>query len=243
MLRPLSMAVLVWFLIGAFEAAARPPSIEPTEVNTRNIGSCETYDPNDPYNLHNGAGANGLSPLGAIYAYVQSYQKSYLKDSKPDEYSVKYVGQPQNGVIRTVTDENGTHDLYIPNAGYTGNDRYVAAVTLKGVKFRVAGYIRPSNDVMSDYDDLCRRLGLPGSAWRISAGLDNSTGNPRYLPAEQRHAWSRTTSIRVRGAYLTWLSQYLDHIDLPGEPRPHCLSRQSPFRSLDEAQRNPGRCA
>ncbi|OQA31441.1 MAG: hypothetical protein BWY57_02354 [Betaproteobacteria bacterium ADurb.Bin341] len=160
--------------VGAPDATARPPTIEPAEVNTRNIGSCETYDPNDPYNLHNGASANGLRPLGAIYAYVQSYQKAYLKDSKPSDYSVKYIGQPQNGVIKTVSDENGTRDLYIPNAGFTGKDRYVAEVILKGVKFRIAGYIRPSNDVMSDYDDLCHRLGLPGSAWRISAAADSS---------------------------------------------------------------------
>ncbi|MFZ2973541.1 MAG: hypothetical protein WA049_12945 [Ferribacterium limneticum] len=177
MLKTFSAAVLTWAFVGTPDAAARPPTIEPAEVNTRNIGSCETYDPNDPYNLHNGAGANSLRPLGAIYAYVQSYQKAYVRDSKPTDYSVKFIVQPQNGVIKNVSDENGTRDLYIPNPGYTGNDRYVAEVTLKGVKFRVAGYIRPSNDVMSGYDELCHRLGLPSSAWKISDATDSNTGD------------------------------------------------------------------
>jgi len=195
MLKTLSAAVLTWAFVGTPDAAARPPTIEPAEVDTRNIGSCETYDPNDPYNLHNGAGADGLRPLGAIYAYVQSYQKANLRDSKPDEYSVKYIGQSQNGMIKTISDENGMRDLYIPNLGYTGNDRYVAEVTLNGVKFRVAGYIRPSNDVMSGYDDLCRRMGLPGSDWKIFAATDGSASDlPWSMPASLAAALKRKLS-------------------------------------------------
>ncbi len=167
MRRSLSVAVLAFTFSGPAVTAKQPPTIESSQVNARNIGSCETYDPNDSYNLHNGADAYSLSPLGAIYAYVQSYQKAHLRDSKPDDYFVKYIEQPKNGVIKTISDENGTRDLYIPNPGYTGNDRYVAKVTLMGVKFRVTGYIRPSNDVMSGYDELCRSLGLPSSAWKI----------------------------------------------------------------------------
>lgn len=168
LLKTLSAAALAWTCFCVSDALARPPTIEPSQVNTRHIGSCETYDPNDPYNLHNGAGANSLSPLGAIYMYVQSYQKAYLEDSIPEQYSVKYVQQPKYGVIKSVPRDGGMVDLYIANEGYAGNDRYVAEVTMKGVKFRVNGYIRPSNDVMSGYDELCRRLGLPSSAWGIS---------------------------------------------------------------------------
>ncbi len=74
--------------------------------------------------------------------------------------------------------------VYIPNAGYTGNDRYVAEVTIKGVKFRVAGYLRPSNDVMSSYDEICRRMGLPSSAWKISDATNSNTGDrPPTMPS------------------------------------------------------------
>lgn len=70
-------------------ATTLPPRIEPSEVNTRNIGSCETYDPNDPYNLNNGAGAISLSPVGVVVMYVHSYQKAYLTDFNPEDYSVR----------------------------------------------------------------------------------------------------------------------------------------------------------
>ena len=153
--------------VGWSNAATQRLTIEPSQVNAKNIGLCETYDPNDPYNINNGAGANSLNPVGAIGMYVQSYQKAHLMELRPADYSVKYIMQPQYGVIKPVSNKGWTRDLYIPNAGYSGKDRYVAEVTLKGIKFRVAGYIRPSADVMSDYDTLCRRLGLPSSAWGI----------------------------------------------------------------------------
>lgn len=177
MLRTLSAVALALAFAGSPDAATRPPTIEPSQVNAKNIGSCETYDPNDPYNLHNGAGAISLRPIGAIYAYVQSYQKAYLTELKPTDYFVKYIKQPRFGVIESVSREEGVIDLYVPNKGYAGNDRYVAEVTLKGVKFRVAGYIRPSSDVMSGYDDLCRRLGLPSSAWKISNATASNPGD------------------------------------------------------------------
>lgn len=159
--------VLGLFCAGWLDAAPQPPTIAPSQVNAKNIGSCETYDPKDPYNTNNGAGANSLRPVGAIHMYVQSYQHAHLKELNPADYSVKYLVQPRNGVIEFLTREGGTADLYIPNAGYSGNDRYVANVTIRGVEFKVTGYIRPSSDVMSDFDTLCRRLGLPGSAWKI----------------------------------------------------------------------------
>ncbi|TXT36473.1 MAG: hypothetical protein FD135_4271 [Comamonadaceae bacterium] len=177
MLRTLSAAALALAFAGSPDAATQRPTIEPSQVNARSIGSCETYDPKDPYNLNNGAGADSLRPLGAIGAYVQSYQKAHLTELKPTDYLVTYVEQPQHGVIKSVSREGGVVDLYIPNAGYAGNDRYVAEVTLKGVKFRVAGYIRPSNDVISGYDDLCRRLGLPSSAWKISDATGNNASD------------------------------------------------------------------
>ena len=86
---------------------------------------------------------------------------------KHTDYFVKYIGLPQHGTIKTSAYKTGTLDFYVPNEGYTGNDRYVAEVIAKGIKFRVAGYIRPSADVVSDMDKVYRRLGLPSAAWKI----------------------------------------------------------------------------
>lgn len=72
MLKTLSTAALALLIAASTQAATELPSIEPFQVNTRNIGACETYDPNDPYNLHNGLGAIDLRPIGAVYSYVQS---------------------------------------------------------------------------------------------------------------------------------------------------------------------------
>jgi len=163
MQRILSATALALAFAGSSNAGGQPPTIEPSQVNAKNIGSCEIYDPNDHY-----MPGNALTPVGAIGDYVESYQKAYLTELKPTDYSVKYIGLPRNGTIKTITNETGTLDFYVPNAGYAGNDRYVAEVTVKGIKFRVAGYIRPSSDVVSGIDIVCRRLGLPSSAWKIS---------------------------------------------------------------------------
>ena len=82
MLRTLSAAALALAFAGSPDAAIRLPTIEPSKVNAKHVGMCNTYDPNDPYNLNNGAGANSLSPTAAIYSYVQSYQKAHLVDTK-----------------------------------------------------------------------------------------------------------------------------------------------------------------
>ena len=177
MLRTLSSAALALTIAGSPDAATRLPTIEPSKVNVKHVGMCNTYDPNDPYNLKNGAGANSLSPTAAIYSYVQSYQKAHLVDIKPTDYTVKYIEQPRYGVIKSITKEGWTHELYMPNEGYAGNDRYVAEVTLKDTKFKITGFLRPSADVMSGYDDLCRRLGLPSAAWKISDATDTSAGD------------------------------------------------------------------
>ena len=90
-----------------------------------------------------------------------------LTELELTDFSVKYLERPLHGTIKAVSNENGTLEFYIPNAGYAGNDRYVAEVAVKGVKFRVVGYIRPSSDVMSPFA-VCRKTGLPGAAWKIS---------------------------------------------------------------------------
>ena len=161
MLKSLSAAALALALAGSADATTQLPTIEPFQVNTKNIGLCEIYDPKDPY-----ANGHSLSPISAIYAYVESYQTAYLK-IKPTDYSVKYLELPQHGNIKSISGEDGLHEVYVPNFGYAGNDRYIAEVTVKGVKFKVIGFIRPSSDVMSGYDDICRRLGLPSAAWKI----------------------------------------------------------------------------
>ena len=97
-------------------------------------------------------------------------------EPKRADYSVKYIEQPRNGVIKSVSRDGEIRFLYVPNKGYTGNDRYVAEVTLKGIKFKVTGFLRPSSDVMSDYDKVCRRLGLPGSTWKLSDATDPAGG-------------------------------------------------------------------
>jgi hypothetical protein len=169
MLKTLSAAALAFMFSGSAEAAKQRPYIEPAKVNTRTIGSCELYDP-EMRDWH----PNMLSPLGAIGYYVQSYQKAFLQELKPDDYSVKYIEQPKNGIINSVVEEGWLRDYYVPLNGFKGNDRYVAEVTVKGVKFKVVGYIRPSADIMSVYDDLCRGLGLPSSAWKIADAADKT---------------------------------------------------------------------
>lgn len=152
---------------GASHAGTQTPTIEPGSVEAKNIGRCEIYDPANP-------SANELHPVAAIGAYVQFYQRAHLAELKATDYSVKYVELPQHGTVKSVTQDGWLVDYYIPTNGYAGNDRYVAEVTVKGVKFKVAGYIRPSSDVMSDYVDICRRLGLPGASWKISDTGDGS---------------------------------------------------------------------
>lgn len=180
MQRILSATALALAFVDAPDAATMPPTIEPSQVNTRSIGTCEIYDPKyDPNDRY--SGANEVNPVGAIGDYVQSYQKAYLTELKPTDYSVKYIVQPRYGVIKSVASEyaepTGARVVYVPNKGFSGNDRYVAEVIVKGIKFRVAGYIRPSSDVMSDYNTICRRLGLPGTAWKTSHATDSSTGD------------------------------------------------------------------
>jgi hypothetical protein len=182
MLRTLFAAVLALAVAGPSDAGT-PPTVKPSQVNARNIGMCETYDPNDPYNLHNGAGANSLTPQAAIYAYVESYQKSYLMELKPADYSVKYVKQPEYGVIESVSRDGEIRHFYVPSKGYKGNDRYVAEVSLKGIKFKVTGFLRPSADVRSDSDHICRRLGLPGAVWEISGATDQEVHGGSIPPA------------------------------------------------------------
>jgi len=162
MLRTLSAASLALAFAGTPSAATQPPTIEPSQVNAKSIGSCEIYDPNDLY-----LAGNALHPIGAIYTYVQFYQKSHLRELELTDFSVRYVEQPSHGSIKSISGKGAINDFYVPNEGYAGNDRYVAEVTVKGVKFKVTGFLRPSSDVMSDYNDLCRRLGLPGAAWKI----------------------------------------------------------------------------
>ncbi len=160
-------SVLGLAFAGWLGAAPALPTIEASQVNARNIGSCETYDPKDPHNVNNGAAAFGLSPIGAVHSYVQAYQKAHLKKLKSTDYSVTYLTQPRYGAIQSMVREGGPVDLYIPNTGFAGHDRYVAEVLINGVRFTVSGYIRPSADVASDFDTLCRRLGLPSIAWKI----------------------------------------------------------------------------
>lgn len=165
MLRALSAAALALAFLGASNAGTPSPIIEPINVDTKNIGRCEIYDPSNP-------STNELHPVAAIGAYVQFHQKAQLAELKATDYSVKYVELPRHGAVKSVTQDGWLVDYYIPTNGYAGNDRYVAEVTVKGVKFRVAGYLRPSSDVMSDYVDTCRRLGLPSVAWRIADASD-----------------------------------------------------------------------
>lgn len=156
------LAFVFGLVLAGWSEAATPPTIKPSQVSAKNIGSCEIYDPHDPY-----IRGNALHPLGAIHAYVENHQRSHLPELKPTDYAVKYLKQPRHGTIKAISDENGTLDFYVPHAGYAGNDGYVAEVIAAGVKFKVVGYIRSSSDATSGYNDLCRRLGLPGIAWGI----------------------------------------------------------------------------
>lgn len=115
MLKTLSAAALAFMFSGSAEAAKQRPYIEPAKVNTRTIGSCELYDP-EMRDWH----PNMLSPLGAIGYYVQSYQKAFLQELKPDDYSVKYIEQPKNGIINSVVEEGWLRDYYVPLNGLKG---------------------------------------------------------------------------------------------------------------------------
>ncbi len=93
MLKTLSAAALALAFAGTTGAGTRPPTIEPDQVNAKNIGMCEIYDPKfDPNDRY--SGVNGVNPAGAIGTYVESYQKAYLTELKPTDYSIKYIEQP-----------------------------------------------------------------------------------------------------------------------------------------------------
>lgn len=172
MLKTLSAAALAFMFSGSAEAEKQRPYIEPAKVNARTIGKCELYDP-EMRDWH----PNTLNPLSAIDDYVESYQKAFLQELKPGDYSLKYVEQPKNGIIRSeepLTQDSWPLDYYVPLNGFKGNDRYVAEVTVKGLKFKVVGYIRPSADIMSGYSVVCHRLGLPSTAWKIADAADKT---------------------------------------------------------------------
>lgn len=178
MLKTLSAAAFALAFAGSPAAATQPPTIEPFQVNAKNIGLCEIYNPNDLYSP-----GSALNPIGGIHLYVASHQKSNLTELELTDFSVKYLEQPLHGSIKSVAGKGAVNDFYVPNAGYAGNDRYVAEVAVKGIKFKVVGYIRPSSDVMSPFA-VCRRTGLPGAAWKISDAMDANPGDtPLSMPA------------------------------------------------------------
>jgi hypothetical protein len=139
------------------------PIIAVSQINARTIGSCAIYDPSQPLQA-----SNALVPVGAIQLYAQLYQKAHLIDSNIQGYSLKFTQQPQYGQIKRLLQDGSWFDLYSPNAGYRGNDKYVAEVAINGIKFKVIGFLRASSDVMTGFDDPCRKLGLPSAAWKIS---------------------------------------------------------------------------
>ncbi len=141
----------------AVAGPGQPPRVGAAQVAARSLGACHFYDPRQPDSTF-----NAVSPIGALVLYVQIQQRAQLEDRAVDEATVRFVRPPQHGRIRTT---DGV-DHFVPEPGFTGSDSYVAEVRMQGQTFKVEGQIKPSSDVMTDFDVLCRRHGLPGVAWK-----------------------------------------------------------------------------
>lgn len=153
-------AVLAALVSASLAAAAPPeaPRIGAAQVTARTLGACHFYDPRQP-----DSPANAVSPIGALVLYVPNQQRAQLHDRAVNEAVVRFVRPPRHGRIRTT---DGV-DHFVPEPGFAGSDSYVAEVRMQGQTFKVEGQIKPSSDVMTDFDRLCRRHGLPGVAWQL----------------------------------------------------------------------------
>lgn len=152
-------AALVLVTTSGVAASKDVPRIGASQVRAKEFGACHLYDPRRPEGP-----SNSVSPIGAIALFVQDNQRAQLDDAVLDAAAFRFVRRPQHGTIR---DANGL-TYFVPHVGHTGSDRYEAEVRMQGRVFKVKGEIRASSNVIEDFGVLCRRLGLPGVAWKLS---------------------------------------------------------------------------
>lgn len=152
-------AALVLAITSSAAVSKDAPRIGASQVRAKEIGACHLYDPARPED-----NSNSVSPIGAVVLFVQDKQRAQLDDAVVDAAVVHFVRRPQHGTIR---DANGLL-LFVPRVGFAGSDRYEAEVRMQGHVIKVKGEIRPSSNVLEDFKVLCRRLGLPGVAWKLS---------------------------------------------------------------------------
>lgn len=143
---------------------------------TRTIGVCRLIE--NPPSIPGGSAVNSIgSPLGSLRRYFSEFEHRTIPEGPA---RVTLLERPAHGVLKPEGDF-GSY-LYLPNAGFLGQDQATFTVEVGEIKTKVIYFFSVSNapvggnDVYDPYQD--KELCPNGVRWKISLNPDDPNARP-----------------------------------------------------------------